>query len=376
MASRLSDELAIESADAIQRHHGNIKAAATELGIKWHTCRDRARVASERNLTGFASGGPIPTGFAVKGTSTLYGPDGKVKAEWVKTDRDALDNDAISRIREAVEGIKPADPVAPPEYADSELLACYPIPDLHMSMRAWAPETGENYDCKIAKERLQSMMRRATALTPPAHTGIVLGLGDNSHVNDASNMTPKSKHVLDGDGRLFNTTDMTIEAFGGAIEGARTKHQRIIVRILPGNHDPDAYLAVMFALAERYRNDDRVEVQKVPGEFFVHQHGKVMVAAHHGDKSKPEQIVLFMADQYREIWGETEHRHLFTGHRHSYMAKDIGGVEWESLRAIAARDAYAVSHAYSGRSDMRPIIFDRQDGWVGRVRVPARPVVE
>ena len=59
MSSRVSDELALESAEAIERHHGNIEAARKELGIKWHTCRDRSRIASERNLTGFASGGPM-----------------------------------------------------------------------------------------------------------------------------------------------------------------------------------------------------------------------------------------------------------------------------------------------------------------------------
>jgi hypothetical protein len=69
------------------------------------------------------------------------------------------------------------------------------------------------------------------------------------------------------------------------------------------------------------------------------------------------------------MWGRTKYRYLFTGHLHHHKSQDLGGVHWEQLRAITAKDAYAASHAYSGRSEMQAITYDRQRGEISRVRV-------
>ena len=155
------------------------------------------------------------------------------------------------------------------------------------------------------------------------------------------------------------------------MELALAKFQRVIVRILPGNHNRESYLTVMIGLAERFRDNPRVNVQKQPGEFFVYEFGKVMLAAHHGDKAKADRMVHFIADEYAEMWGRTRHRYLFTGHLHHHKSQDIGGVQWEQLRAVTARDAYAVSHAYTARAQLQAITFDRNKGEVSRVKVSA-----
>lgn len=373
MSGYITDEDAIAALDAFQRF-GEIKRAAEHLGIRWHTCKRRVVVAEERNLGDSLSGGRIPDGFSVNGASTLYDAGGKKVMEWVKTSRDKeLLQDKIDAIREALSGIEPIPEIPSPSYCEDQSLTAYPIPDAHIGMKAWIDETGENYDLKIASRRLQFLASTAVNLSPASHTAIVLGLGDMTHANDATNMTPRSKHVLDVDSRPFLTLEVTIAANVAIIEAAARKHKQVIVRVLPGNHDQDAYLAIMFALAERYRENPRVKVQKTPSEFFVFQHGKVMIAAHHGHGAKAQQLAMFMADEHAEIWGKTKFRHLFTGHLHHYKASDLGGIMHEQLRAVAPRDAYAISNAYSARSDMQAITFDAEWGEVSRVRVPAIP---
>lgn len=130
-------------------------------------------------------------------------------------------------------------------------------------------------------------------------------------------------------------------------------------------------MAVMFALAERYRNEPRVTVQKVPGEFFVHRFGDCFISAHHGHGGKPERMVLFLADEYASDWGQTRHRFLFTGHLHHHKSADIGGVTWEQLRAVTARDAYAVGNAYTARAQLQAITLHRSKGEVQRAKVAA-----
>jgi hypothetical protein len=277
----------------------------------------------------------------------------------------------IDRLRDAFEGITPAVIIPAPEYSNADLLSVYPIPDAHVGLQSWGKETGEDYDTEKATDRIKSWVAQCVASAPPSETAIILGVGDLTHADDQTNQTPRSKHQLDVDTRHFKTLDMTIAAMAAAIETAAVKHRRVIVRILPGNHDTTTYMAVLFALAERYRDNARIEVQKIPGEFFAHQFGKVLIAAHHGDKAKAERLVLFMADQFPTMWGETRHRFLYTGHLHHLKSQDIGGVQHEQLRAITARDAYAVAHGYTARAQMQTITFHREHGEVSRIKVTA-----
>jgi hypothetical protein len=275
----------------------------------------------------------------------------------------------IDQMRSAFEGITPAVIIPAPEYSNADLLSVYPIPDAHVGLQSWGKETGEDYDTEKATDRIKSWVAQCVASAPPSETAIILGVGDLTHADDQTNQTPRSKHQLDVDTRHFKTLDMTIAAMAAAIETAAVKHRRVIVRILPGNHDTTTYMAVLFALAERYRDNARIEVQKIPGEFFAHQFGKVLIAAHHGDKAKAERLVLFMADQFPTMWGETRHRFLYTGHLHHLKSQDIGGVQHEQLRAITARDAYAVAHGYTARAQMQTIVFHREKGEIMRVKV-------
>jgi len=272
-------------------------------------------------------------------------------------------------IKAALSEIPALPRLDPPQHADGDLLTLYPIADLHIGMMAWGRETGEAYDTDTAADRLVSWVMRAVAASPASQTGIILALGDTLHANDQTNQTPKSKHVLDVDTRHHRTLDTAIKALALAIEAAAQKHQKVKVKILGGNHDPASSLAVMFALRERYRLSPHISVDDAPGEFFIHQFGKVMLAAAHGDKAKPDRMVHFIADEYAEIWGKTRHRYLMTGHLHHARAQDIGGVQHEQLRAVTARDAYAVSHAYAARSQLQAITYHRESGEVFRAKI-------
>jgi len=139
--------------------------------------------------------------------------------------------------------------------------------------------------------------------------------------------------------------------------------------IIPGNHNPNSYMALSFAMAERYRHNPRVVVRKDPREFWAYRFGDCLLAAHHGDKAKPERLVMFLADEYAGDWGATKHRFLWTGHLHHHKSADIGGVKWEQLRAMTARDAYAYSHAFTARSQIQAITLHRQAGEVQRQSV-------
>jgi len=374
-AQPISDEKLREAVLAVEQFKG-IGPAARAMGIPRQTLQSRIRQAEARGLRG--TDPAIQAGMDAVGTGIT--PAGM----WIKTGKDEngvsrsiylkpsqTSDDVLERIRAAFEGMEPAKLVAPPEAVHADLCTVYPIADAHVGMRAWHRETGSDYDTDIAAERLRSWIAQCVAASPPSETAIILDVGDFTHANDDTYQTPRSKHVLDVDTRMFRTLDVGIATLGGAVESALTKHKTVHVCILPGNHDSTIYLAVMFALAERYRENPRVHVHKQPGEFFVHEFGRVMIAAHHGDKAKPDRLVHFVADEFAEAWGRTKHRFLFTGHLHHHKSQDIGGMKWEQLRAVTERDAYAVSHAYSARAQLQAITYDKFRGEIQRVSVNA-----
>ena len=306
---------------------------------------------------------------------------GLLHSGWLKTEKASLyfkvpqetyTNDLLERIREAMDGIKIAASISPPEHHDDDLMTVYPMFDVHLGMAASKVETGEEYSTDIAAQRIIDSMAQCVMSAPPSKYATILVGGDLLHHNDATNMT-KSGHILDVSTRIDQTIEVAIWALATAIETAATRHQNVSVVIIPGNHDRDAYLAVMFALRERYRDNERIEVQRYYGEFFVMEFGQVMLTAHHGDKARAERLVMHMAGEWPEMWGRTKYRYYFTGHLHHAKLLDVGSVQVEQLRAITARDSYSASHAYSARSEMQAITYHRQRGEVARIRLALGP---
>jgi hypothetical protein len=87
------------------------------------------------------------------------------------------------------------------------------------------------------------------------------------------------------------------------------KHEKVVVLMAEGNHDmaSSVWLRVMFRAL--YENEPRVEVIDSELPYYCHQHGKTMLAFHHGHLKKNDQLPLLFASQYPEVWGATTKRY-------------------------------------------------------------------
>ena len=230
----LADGVLIEAV-ALRNEHKTLQDAADAAGVSWHSFRNRLTRAAERGLDGSVPA-RVPIGRKIKGVSTLYGPEGDVKAQWVKEAEDALDPaEMIEQIREAfAEYDGAADPTAAPK-ADASLATIFPVVDSHMGLMTWGRESGHDYDLKIAERTIRESMSRLFEASPASSTAVILGLGDLLHSDGYEPVTKRSRNVLDVDSRYPKILKTATMMLVWMIDQALKKHAQVLVRILPGS---------------------------------------------------------------------------------------------------------------------------------------------
>lgn len=251
----------------------------------------------------------------------------------------------------------------------NELLAVYPLYDLHAGLLAYGRETrGPDFDLDWFARDLTSAIERLNSRLPQTGHALVIIGGDAIHTNDASELTPGHKHKLDTDGRFEKIADVAIASVAHSIESIAARHARVSVVVIRGNHDEGSHLILKAALKQRYRDVDRIDFPVIHGadksEIFWIQHGLVMIAAHHGDKMKPETLAMICADQCR-FWSDTRHRVILTGHRHHLRVLDMPGVTHYTMRAFAPADAYGAS--FGGVRGLQAMVFDSKHGLIAQL---------
>lgn len=366
---RLED---VHEAGRLVALHGTVAEASRQSGIIDATLRRRFAEYVRRGL-GDDLVHDAPPGHQVKGVSTLYREDGSVIQQWIKTRTDLPPlEETLGAIRDAFETYKgSAASVRGPRTADTECATVYPLADWHIGLLAWGREVGEDWDLTKAEEDIKGAMERLVACSPASGTAVILGLGDLLHSDGYANATARSNNKLDVDGRYPKVLAAATKLCLHTIDLALKKHQKVKVRLLPGNHDDQSAIAVSLALAIRFEGHDRVEVDDDPGRYWWWRWGKCFLGAAHGDMAKMRDLPLIMASRYPEDWGATTHRMVFTGHIHhreKLNAKEFGGVDVESFNSPAGKDAWQHAAGFVSKRSVHSVTFHKTDGEVSRNR--------
>lgn len=361
--------------DAVNEH-GSIRAAARALKV-YDTSIGRAVDACKKKaaMHGYSPDHDmhkvVPSPLVLRGTSTLYDDEGKVKLQWVKTQLDKSQaeqaiREFIEHLAESAKGLSPLVPA--PAHSNADLLAVYPMGDPHFGMYAWAAETGDDFDTDIAERLTCQAIDRLVASAPPAHTAIIIELGDFFHTDNSSNMTLQSGNALDVDTRWSKVMQIGLRAMVYTIKRALTKHRHVVVRIVKGNHDPHASFALALALDAYFSNNKRVEIDLSPAVFWYYRFGKVLIGATHGDTAKMKDLPGIMASDKAGEWGDTKFRYWYQGHIHHEHREEFRGAVVEAFRTLAARDAWHAGQGYRAGRDMRLLVHHKDFGEVERHR--------
>ena len=341
-----------------------LREVADKLGITYQAAKGRYKRAKA-----YKDADPA----AIK-AAEIAGSNAIPNAFWVKTDTHSIyyktpqggEVNILDRVADAFNDIKPSRKITPRADAENDLLAVYPLYDMHIGMLAWARETrGQDYDLELAAKDLMQSVSDLMHRTPDASKALVILGGDTLHVNDHYNETPASKHHQDADGRFEKIVDVAIKCISQAIEMIAENHKSVDVIILRGNHDETSHIVLKAALKQRYRETENINFPLLHGmdksEIYWYQHGKSLIAAHHGDKAPPQRLAMIVADKC-PFWSDTRHRVILTGHLHNLRVQDFAGVTHYTLRAFAPPDAYG--SMFGGVRGLSVMTFCNKSGLV------------
>jgi len=309
-----------------------------------------------------------PDGYKVKGTSSLVGPDGNIKQQWIKTDIDKERQEQIIKetFIKAISKVKPLPRVKSPKKLSKDTLTVYPMGDPHIGLYAWSEEAGEDFDCDIAEKNMRAAVSYLIEKTPNSETAVILNLGDYFHADNQLNRTQRAGNALDVDGRWARVQMIGTQLMIDCINIALTKHKQVVVRNNPGNHDPHTAQALAISLSCAFRDNPRVIIKGIPNPFFFYEFGKNMIVSCHGDMVKPAKMQGVVSNYYPEAWGRTEHRYAFLGHFHHENRTEDNGLITEIFNTLASSDAWHHASGYRSKRNMKALVLDIEDGEVER----------
>lgn len=353
--------------------HGTSRKAGRALGMS-KTSVNGVRVSVLRKAArqGYAPDydmtRPAAPGFNVKGTSTLYGPDGEIKNQWVKTGQDKEQQEEAFRaaIEAFTDNLPKEKPISAPKNTNSNLMACYPVGDHHTGMLSWDKETGQDYDLEIAEKLLMGAINHLVGMAPSCDRATLVFLGDFMHYDSFETVTPKSRNQLDADSRFPKMVKVAIRSMRYLIQRALSQHKEVHVIVEIGNHDLSSSIFLTQCLDNIYEFEPRVTIDTSPAHYHYFTFGKNLVGVHHGHNAKMPQLPMIMAADRPEEWGKSKYRYWWTGHVHHDQAKDFHGTKVESFRVLAPNDAWAAQEGYRAMQDMKCVILHEEYGEVSR----------
>ena len=354
-------ELLEETLKVLAENGGNISAAAESIGVS--RCTFASRVYRARST-------PIPPEetFRIKGTSTLYDPDGNVKIEWVKTEVDKERAEALAKVAilALMEGIKPTPKTPSPKKTDSDLLVALMIGDAHLGCYAWGDQcSGGSTDTDIASRDLILAADRLIASTPDAGEGLIVNLGDWFHADNLASTTTAGT-TLDTDGRRARTVRIGVQVLRHIVSKALEKFKTVRLRNVKGNHDQNAGLILDEAMRAFYAKDTRFILEDTPADLFIHRFGTNLIGITHGHNVKMEALPGVLAVDAREHWSDCEFRYIWTGHVHNRRCIEAMETLCESFRTLQSNDKWHSDKGYRSQKEMVAIVLDRNFGEVER----------
>jgi hypothetical protein len=239
--------------------------------------------------------------------------------------------------------------------------------DLHLGKLAWAGETGENYDYKIASKRfmgaVESFIGKGSLF---GFNRIVFAVGqDFFHIDTPRNTTTKGT-PQDCDLRWRKLYKVGRKLLTDSIDMLK-QYAPVDVVVISGNHDDQTMFYAGDCLEAWYRNDDNVSIDNRGLSRKVYVYGRNLIGYSH---KNPKDIVSLFAQEYSKEWGSTVFKEIHIGHLHSKKelryegVVENHGVVVRQMRSLSGSDYWHYSGGYLSVKGAEAFLWSRENGIV------------
>ena len=261
---------------------------------------------------------------------------------------------------------------------DGKNIAIVSIADLHLGKLAWSPETGENYDHTIAKNRFYyivdqaiSRMKAFEAVSPKEKIEEIIFFWSQDFFQfDTLDVTTTAGTRQDTDVRWQKLLPMGCKMLVNAIESLTTVAP-VRTFYTRSNHDTQTSFCAMLYLSAYFTNNPNVEVEEEPSGRKYIKYGINLFGFGHGDK-EGKRMASLMALEAPKDWGTTFSREFFLGHFHSRRTEvDENGVMLRYLASPTSTDAWHYECGYIGaQKNAQVFIRNKETGPVAEFTIP------
>ena len=321
-------------------------------------------------------------------TVNIKGDDGKVEKEqkfWVgaKLKRRLLDKDLELQKKELLSFVKETSPVVK-EFnktfsKDKNLLLEISLPDVHFGKLAWAEESGEDYDLKIAKARFEEAIDSLLSRSPLQNVErILFPIGnDMINVDSRRNMTTAGT-PQDSDSRfrklLSSVKDILINSINKL-----SKIAPVDVIVVSGNHDYDTMFTLGMVLEGYFHNNKNVSIDNTAKQRKYYRYHNSGIMFTHGNEEKHSDLGLIFATEQPVLWASCLYREAQLGHFHknkktNYVSVDeYQGFQINILPSLSGSDFWHASKGYMGLKQAKAFLYGKEEGKIAEINYTVKP---
>jgi hypothetical protein len=230
---------------------------------------------------------------------------------------------------------------------DAHLLVVDPA-DVHIQKLATVFETGDEYNTKIACQRVLEGVEGLIQKSKGFNINHILFVGGNDILHtDTPKKTTTSGTFQDVDSNWYT-----------AFAVAKDLYIQVIDRLLeiadvhfvhnPSNHDWMVGTLLANVIETYYKDCKNITFDCNLKHRKYMRYGKNLIGTTHGDGAKNDILPILMATEEPSMWSQSKHRYVYTHHVHHKVAKDYIGVTVESLRSPSGTDGWHNRNGFCG----------------------------
>lgn len=274
----------------------------------------------------------------------------------------------IERLRKKAEGYAPKYPVIKKTPTKSgNIVEVSPV-DIHHGALIWGKETGgPDWDLKISekvhKDATSALISRTDDYKPEAALVI---LGHDQQNSDNREGSTEAGTAQNNDGRYQKVSDVSLDCSIWTIDACLQHYGRVLVKMVPGNHDALSTWHLGRVLKAWYRHCPQVEIDNSPNMRKYWEYGVNMLLFTHGNKGKLENYPGTMAAEQPAMWGRTRWHEAHTGDKHQRRLIELHGATVRILPSLRPSCIWGAENHYVGSvRAAEAYVWNKDEGLIG-----------